>query len=443
MKLHKKEKVEFRLYRPGRTLCPITIVTPPNEPFIHTFFDIPPWSPSGRYLVCINLPFENREPFVGSKAGICVIDLQEKTIECVYETRGWAMQLGAHQQWGPTDRFLYFNDMEKDWVYTVEYDLENRTFRELDGPLYMLSPDGSTILGPSLTMINFVQKGYGVPVDETSIQLPPPGPLGTAGLWRTDVKSGRSALLLSFEEMAERLPRLRGIREDMYFFFHTKYNKTGDRIMQVHRSFSFQESSGKTKGGNHGIITFRPDLSEMSIALTSEQWEAGGHHPNWHPDGKRITMNLKPDGRNMKFCEFNYDGTGFRVFSPELDGGGHPSLTDAARFLITDAYVEEPIALKNDETPIRFCGVDSSFERHICTIRTICEATKELESRGIPAKADRTIIDKVSHKQSALDVFRLDPHPAWNRDCTQVCFNSAPEGIRQLLIADLRSLIVG
>jgi len=100
MELYRKKRVTFRSYRQGRTLCPVTIVTPPDRPFIHTFFDICPWSPSGRYLLCLMLPFENREPRAENRAGICVIDLQEKTIECVYETRGWAMQVAAHQQWG-------------------------------------------------------------------------------------------------------------------------------------------------------------------------------------------------------------------------------------------------------------------------------------------------------------------------------------------------------
>ena len=439
VKLREKKRVEFRPYRAGRTLCPVTVVTPPDEPFIHTFFDVSPWSPSGRYLLCMQLPYEDREPQVGDAAGVCVIDLEERTIECVYETRGWAMQLAAHQQWGTTDRHAYLNDADGDRVFTVELDLEDGNHRRLDGPLYMLSPDGGTVLGPSLTEINLVQKGYGVPIDARTARLPDPGPSPARGLWKTDVASGESSLLLSFAEMVERLPELGGRPEDMYFFFHTKYNPAGDRIMQVHTSYSF--AGGTRSNGNHCVITFRPDLSDMHVALPTDRWALGGHHPNWHPDGGRITMNIRADGEIMRFCEFGYDGSGFRVFSPELAGGGHPALTADGRYLVTDAYVEEPIALKNDETPIRICGVDTPFERHICTIRTICDATRHLDPEKPPARASETLIDRVSHKQSALDIFRLDPHPAWNRDFTQVCFGGAPEGKRQLLVADVREIV--
>ena len=37
-------------------------------------------------------------------------------------------------------------------------------------------------------------------------------------------------------------------------------------------------------------------------------------------------------------------------------------------------------------------------------------------------------------------VLRLDPHPAWSRDGLKSCFNGAPEGRRQVYIADLSPL---
>ena len=444
--MEKKRKIEIRPYREGRNLCPVRIVTPPDEPYIHTFFDVSPWSPSGRYLVCLRLPFEDREPSIGDKAGICIIDLKEETIRQVYETGGWGMQVAAHQQWGPTDRFLYFNDAEGGTdaegvtVFTVEYDLENDTARRLNGPLYMLSPDGSYALGPSLTLINFIIKGYGVPIDRKTITLPPMGPVATEGLWKTEVRTGNKTLLMSFRDMAERLPELGDTSNKFLFLFHTKLNKSGDRIMQVCRALSFNETT-KEKSWDRYIVTFRPDLSEMNLALAPEKWALGGHHPDWHPDGKHITMNLNTDGREMKFCRFRYDGSDFQVIQPELMGGGHPSITGDGRFLITDAYVEEPISRKNDETPLRLCGVDHLYERIICYLRTLCEGSLRAYDKVTVAEKSPYAIDYIQRKQSALDIYRLDPHPAWNRDYTQVCFNAAPEGRRQVLIADVSLLL--
>jgi Tol biopolymer transport system component len=38
-------------------------------------------------------------------------------------------------------------------------------------------------------------------------------------------------------------------------------------------------------------------------------------------------------------------------------------------------------------------------------------------------------------------VLRLDPHPAWSRDGRKICFNGAPDGRRQVFVADLASLL--
>src|SRR5512140_1464568 len=103
-----KKPVEFRPYRPGKTLGPVTCVTPDDGFYIHTFFDVCPWSPSQRYLACLRLPFQDRKPDWRDTADVCVIDLAERTIRTVYTTSAFGMQTGAQVQWGSTDRHLYF-----------------------------------------------------------------------------------------------------------------------------------------------------------------------------------------------------------------------------------------------------------------------------------------------------------------------------------------------
>ena len=40
-----KASVEFRPYRPAKTLCPVTCVTPHDDFYLQTFFDVYPFSP--------------------------------------------------------------------------------------------------------------------------------------------------------------------------------------------------------------------------------------------------------------------------------------------------------------------------------------------------------------------------------------------------------------
>ncbi len=119
-----KVNYDFRPYRDTNTLCPVYRITPDDGYYLHTFYDICPWSPSQRYLACVRFPFQNREPGHLDEAQICVIDMKDHSLTEVYSTTGWGFQLGANVQWGSTDRHLYFNDMVDGEGVCVRLDLE-------------------------------------------------------------------------------------------------------------------------------------------------------------------------------------------------------------------------------------------------------------------------------------------------------------------------------
>jgi hypothetical protein len=50
-------------------------------------------------------------------------------------------------------------------------------------------------------------------------------------------------------------------------------------------------------------------------------------------------------------------------------------------------------------------------------------------------------IDRSAFAQMDDKVMRLDGHPTFSRDHKKVCFQAAPEGSRQLMIADLTTLV--
>jgi Tol biopolymer transport system component len=191
----------------------------------------------------------------------------------------------------------------------------------------------------------------------------------------------------------------------IFYLFHSKFNPQGTRIMQVFRGRPAGRGMNKPM-----LFTFNSDGSDIKLAIRWQQWAPGGHHPNWHPDGEHLIMNLKPDGKTMRFCQFRYDGSEFTVLSEKRLGSGHPSVTPDGRHLVTDAYPGERVALENQEVPIRLVDLEADEERNICTIYTLGKG------KG---------------------VLRLDPHPAWSRDYKQVCFNGAPEGKRQVFVAKL------
>jgi hypothetical protein len=416
-----KVKYDFQRYRETGTLCPVYRVTPDDGYYLHTFYDICPWSPSQRYLACTKFPFQDREPTYKDAAQICVIDMKDHSLTEVYSTRGWGFQLGSNVQWGATDRYLYFNDQVDGEGVCVRLDLETGKAEPLAGPMYHVAPDDSAVVSFPLDLINATQSGYGYAMDPARTRTLKPGASENEGIWRTDLKTGKKTLLVSLAEAYEVLPDSDKKRFEggTFYFFHSKFNPQSDRILQVFRCM--MPNTGTEFGiGGTGIfkpmlITFNSDGSDIRLALSNEVWGKGGHHPNWHPDGERILMNLKLDYDRIKFCTYRYDGSDFRVLSETVEGSGHPSFHGNGRHIITDVYPDQDFASSSKEVPIRLVDIESQTEQNLCFVYTL----------GMPN----------------ANVLRIDPHPAWSRDYTKVCFNAAPEGRRQIFVADVGELI--
>ena len=408
-----KHTFAFRPYRPGRTFGRVFSVTPDDGLYLHTFYDVCPFSPSQRYLAVTRFPFQNRQPNPGDAADVCVIDMASRTIETVYSTRGWGFQLGANLNWGQTDRHLYTNDLIDGQAVAVQLDLETRETKAFAGPMYHVAPDESCVIGFPLDLINATQFGYGVPVDWRKVPRLSEKAAKDEGLWRTDLRTNDTRLLVSISDLYQRIPDGQSLGDVVCYLFHSKFNGRKTRIMQVFRALPKKKGRQKLS-----LFTFKTDGSDIRLAIDHHLWGKGGHHPNWHPDGEHLIMNLRPDGKKLVFCQFRYDGSDFRIISEKHPGGGHPSVTPDGRYLVTDAYTSEGVVPPNKEVPIRLLDTSADEVEVICHIYTL--GRKGDLGRG---------------------TLRLDPHPAWSRDFKQVCFNGAPEGRRQVFIADLAEVL--
>ena len=404
----KFNKISFRPYLHPNNLCPIQIVTPTEGEYIHTFFDVNPISPSGRYLACIKLPFAHRLPKPEDEADICIIDLHEQAMALVYKTKGWGLCVSAHVCWGSDDNHLYFNDKEGAEVFAVEYNLNDGSYRRLCGPIYQISKDGEWIFSPNLAIVNYAQKGYGAVVDEKYGCVPTNVMSDDEGLWRLNASKNTKELIFSKKDAYNILPDKKPIEGSRMVFFHTKISPDQTKLMQMIRC-TFDNSNKQLRY----IITMDLDGKNPKLALPFELWLSGSHHPDWHPDSLHITMNINFEV--MRFCQFKYDGSEFKIIFPHLRGGGHPSFSKDTRFLITDAYTNEPFSNEEGQTPIRFINSQTGEERVICYINTLSNDTP-------------------------FDL-RCDPHPVWNKDCTKIIFNATPNGNRQILIADVSELV--
>jgi hypothetical protein len=163
-------------------------------------------------------------------------------------------------------------------------------------------------------------------------------------------------------------------------------------------------------------ITLKLDGSDVHCAVGPEEWEKGGHHGTWFPDGEHISMNLNIDREVLRFVQVNQDGTGLKKMLEDVQGSGHPTVHPNGTHLITDTYTFEKGTSYGDGTiPLRWVDLRNGEVKDIVRIKT--------------------------ETPSDVSVLRVDPHPAWDRTWRYVVFNGFVEGTRRVFIAEMESLL--
>ncbi len=407
----------FQPFEPGKTLGPTRQITPPGGHYVQTYFDVTPFSPSQRYCAVTKLPFDDRMPVLGDPAEVCLIDLERQAIRTVFATKCWGYQTGANVNWGASDRRLFANDVIGGAAVCVRIDLESGETAAFAGPLYTIAPDESCALGFPHELRDATQLGYGVPSkDWRNPKRLAPGAAADEGVWSTNLQTNEKTLILSLAQAAAAVPvpPPRDIAGGTWYFWHTKFNRQGTRLMQVLR---YMAPSGPPEERNPMTLTLRPDGADVRYGPKTGRvpvYGNGGGHPSWHADGEHILRNLAPDGGPERFCQFRFDGTDFRILSETIGAGGHPSIEPNGRYIVTDENAEHNGGAGKN---IRLIDLSAQEERSVCRCGTIDK---------------KTIPDPV---------FRLDGHPCWSRDFRMVSFQALVGGWRQLLIADLSEIL--
>ncbi|MFF2091185.1 TolB family protein [Paenibacillus sp. NPDC058174] len=417
---------KFPRYTGFNPLVPVWCLTPDSKGSFHRFFDTSAVSPSGRYVAVLQMPQEDRLPEPGETASIAVIDLHTGEERIAASTRGWEPQLGANINWGPTDEKLYYNDVDTAiWEpVCIELNLLTGQKRSLEGGIYKISPDGQTIISACMKRMRRTQFGYGVMVPDVFVPRNTGFP-DDDGLYATDVQTGNRELLVSLRQIVEQAQP--AIDWERYaggecYGFHCKFNPQGDRLIFTMRWFKSDEEQPwnmlHKQALKFWVLTMKPDGSDIHVAVGPEQWDKGGHHINWFPDGRRLSMNLCLDGdKQLCLVQVNEDGTELVKITEAVPGSGHPTVHPNGRHMLTDAYEKENVAFDDGSVPLRFIDLENG--------------TEELAVR-IPVGNPVT---------SVTPVLRVDPHPAWAPDQRHVVFNGYVDGTRRVFIADFGPLL--
>lgn len=326
---------------------PARIVTPRNASSIHRFFDSSPFSPTGRLLAYSQLSDGLGNYGISGSAIVSVVDLFNGSIIYQDNSNAWGSQVGAHVQWGRTDRELVYNKMYNQVINQphdnpklrecpmlandtdapacgVKVDTTTGITKILQCPIYHVNAFGTYAVSPNLYKIKYAQQGYGIQSESTENTHA----VDADGIYLTDMRTGQCKLFVSLYQLAT-YASIDTTNTPMYSF-HTKWSSDGKMVMVVARTletsrkskFMQRKSTRGTRVQHLFVVTFAEDSDTPSIQYVLS-WASkafipadssiyyqlqDGNHPNWIPNTTSISMNLRV-GEGLNPSAFIYPGT--------------------------------------------------------------------------------------------------------------------------------------
>jgi hypothetical protein len=253
-----------------------------------------PWNASGRYLLALQVGFQDRLPGANDPADVCLLDARAGyAVRVVDQSRAWNPQQGTMFYWNPEhpETQFFFNDRDPKTgkIFTVLFDLSAnggkgkrlREYRFDDTPV---ANGGIAQNGGYFTAINYARMarlrpvtGYAEAWDWTTGVA---APLDD-GIYRVDVNSGAKTLIVSFARLKD---AIRGFTERIderhLFINHTLHNRNNDLIYFFCRADFESLPEGKRV---NSVFSVRPDGSELTLHPTFI-----GGHPEWEWGSRMI-----------------------------------------------------------------------------------------------------------------------------------------------------------
>ncbi len=368
-----------------------------------------PWNANGRYILALQVPFQDRLPGTNDPADVCLLDTQANyAIRVVDRTRAWNPQQGTMFYWNPEhpETQFFFNDRDQKTgkVFTVLFDISAdggkgkrvREYRFDDSPV---ANGGVAQGGGYFTAINYARMarlrpvtGYPETADWTQDVAAPKDD----GIFRVDVKTGERKLIVSFAQLKEALRDITARIDERHLFInHTLHNRNNDLIYFYCRADFENMPQGKRVNSPFSV---RPD----GTGLTRHDTFIGGH-PEWewgpHIIGSHDNQQVVYDTAQKKVVA----SLGGKEVFPNPEGD---------------------IALSPDGS--WFVNSHREGEYHHYTFL-------EMKTRR-EVRSPRVFLS--NWNRGAL---RLDPAPCWNRTSDAIVVPGiAPDGTRQMFLLELK-----
>ncbi|MBC8165354.1 MAG: hypothetical protein H7Y20_05715 [Bryobacteraceae bacterium] len=389
--------------RGASALPPVRAVT--KGPKFHWFGYYDKWQfdVQNRYVLGMQSGFEHRSPSPEDRIRVGMIDLKDndRWID-LGESLAWGWQQGCMLQWLPgSGTEIIWNDREDGQYVSRILDVKSGKKRTIGAPVYAISPDGSEAVAPDFRRLHDLRPGYGYAgIADPGREVAAPS---DAGIWHTDLRSGKTRLILPFSQVAAIAAPGLDMANSRHWFNHLLYSPTGARFIFLHRWQGKQHRTFQTR-----MFTAAKNAEDLFV--------------------------LDPHGKTSHFI--------WRDPQNVLAWAWHPSQGD--KFYL----------YKDKTSEVQAIGAG------VMTVNGHCTYLPGLQNRWIlndtyPDKERLQhvyLYDTASEKRIALGDFlsppeyagewRCDTHPRFSRDGKSVVIDSTHEGKgRQLYLIDVGAVV--
>jgi hypothetical protein len=376
---------------------PARAVTKGPKHHFFGYYDKTPWDKSGRYLLAMEIDFNDRQPVAGEALTLGMVDLKDNNRYLPFDkTLAWSWQQGTMLQWlgsAPDREVIYNSVADGKYVATVR-DVHSGKTRTLNRPVYGVSPDGKQAVTLDFDRLQRLRPGYGycaLPEEYRDEAAPK-----NAGIYHVDVASGKDRLIIPIRWAAGNKPDERFTPDSHHWFNHLVFNPSGTHFIFLHRWKKPDARTWFTR-----LYVAAADGSERRLV-----WDHGMvSHFDWRDDHSILAW-ARDEKKHDRFFVHDLKTDKREVFSGDfLTRDGHCSYSPDRKWVLNDTYPDE----------------------------------KRLQTLMLVRVSDGKRIDigKFHLPPKLTGPFRCDLHPRWNRDGTQVCIDSGHEATRQVYVLDV------
>jgi hypothetical protein len=351
------------------------------------YYDKYPWDSTGRYLLCQQNTFADRQPKPGEAITVGMVDLhKDDEFVPLATTTLWSWQQGTMLQWLGSDagRSVIYNAMlDSGEPGAIIRDVFSGKTRALPLPIYAVNPQGTAAVGLDYARLHRLRPGYGY-----------------ASMTEKHAAAKVPAEIVTLAQLAARQPKAEFAAAE-HWVNHLQFSPGGTRVVFLHRWKQAADKGFRTR-----MYTVKPDGSELKILHDSNQIS----HFDWRDDDTVLAwVRLKEKEPRLAFALLYVDGRPPEVVFDGEKQDGHCSYSPDRRWVLNDTYPDK----------------DRNQHLMLLNVKT----------------GRRFNVNRFASPPAFVGPVRCDLHPRWNRDGTQVCFDGCHDAQRQVYVVDVREIV--